>query len=375
MTALLGEQPSVGKLIHMHDPLSEGFFDPAFEEPGLPQHNPEIDDWSEPKVEVNPFPGVRQIITTMITLDSGAKHVKRDFIPDYQGFDTKVGMMTALGTRVNGFNTETALRIASGGSEVSVVGFNQAVAHPSTLSADAEAAALLLGYNFDNQQLLVPDYRPIVLKGKSRGAMGAFGVSAYAEKYGLEVPVSFHQDPCLAQETGLKETLRKLTPLDVADELIELGRCLSEKWEDESKIDHVKRLGSLAKTIGVTPNYLISQIHSGKALWAGEAGGFIDHIPDGQVIIANFFNKNRLNHHATFESQIRRHEYGRVIGERLRHLALLRHEVMVNGTNSVWAAQTMIDMGKSREQIADTLAQPLVARQYVKHQRRLSAVA
>ncbi|HWT55792.1 MAG TPA: hypothetical protein VN031_02025 [Candidatus Microsaccharimonas sp.] len=376
MTALIGEQPSVTNVTELHNPhVSEGFFDLEHVEDTLHYHEPEVVDWSEPVIELNPYPGVRSMLTTVFTLDTGAQHIKRDIMPSHQNYDTKVGMMTALATRVNGFNTLNALRIAAGGSEVSLVGFNQAAAFPSSLSADAEAATLLLGYTFNRREQLMNDDRAVVLEGKSRGAMGAFGISAYAAEYGLEVPVSFHQDPCLARQTGVRETLQKLTPLDLADEVLEFGHCIKERWDDESPIAYLKRLCTMAHTVGVTPNYLLAQIHSGKALWAGEAGSFVKHIPNEQVIIANFFNKNRLNHHDEFEAQIRQRPHGRIIGEKLRHMALMRREVVENGAQSVWTAQALLDIGAEPSTIADVLARPLVTDKLAGHRASLSLVA
>jgi hypothetical protein len=328
-----------------------------------------ITDWQELSRKPEPAPGVAEEVTSLVSMSNGARYIKRDVLALDSRYDSKIGLLTALGTRVTGFNTQNAEQIAACGSDVSIVGFNQAHNAPTSLSEDAAAAAQILAAERHNDGSVRAIPRPHILFGKSRGGMKAFGVSAYAPIYDLEVPVSIHEDPCLAQKTSLTETKEGLTPEDFFEELAEFGQYATQRLSGESRLQQLGRLAAMARTISPHPHYLRAQIHSGKALWTGEAGLFTPYISEDQIIACYFFNRNKLNHRDKYVQLLGHLPLARIVDEDVKHMALARPEVVTAGVDNIEYTQRLLQRGASKEEIADFLAHPLTTVREHKHGR------
>lgn len=117
--------------------------------------------------------------------------------------------------------------------------------------------------------------------GESRGAMTGLAVLAMAKAYGVDVKKAFLVSPCF--ETGFGEETAAEFSWQLPAEFIGLF----------GDIGHVSlsRLVRSANTVNLSPKSFVYELAHGPALFNGDAGTFVDHIPaDQNAMILGFHN-------------------------------------------------------------------------------------
>lgn len=322
---------------------------------GLPDFNVGI-DYLTLLTEVTPRRSrVEKVATYLATMSDGSLYTARDYYPS-KAFDRTVDMTTPLGTRITGFNDDLCMDFAEAGNHVRIFGFNQAEDHPTSLAQDAFTYTQLI-QALNEKEGIIPGQRASINFGESRGGMCGWGMMAYANLFGEIMDLGIHVDDCLPEETDTAMTVRGLPPHNAVKELFVASRAF-RRQPAESRIAQIKRARRWSRSISLTPSFVKAQIHSGQALWSGEAGTFIDHLSDEQAIVLHAFNRNRLNGRDSYENKLRRLPYGRIVDEDKWHMDLSRYEVTHGSTVKLVTAQRELQAGSTPGEIIDLLTEP-----------------
>jgi hypothetical protein len=325
--------------------------------PGL-----QIEDWQPLSNRQGRLEGVAEVATSLITMSDGARYIKRDIQAAQPATDVRIEVMTPLGTRVSGANTALGeLLVARSGSEVSIIGSNQSCSAMTSLAEDAWAANLIMNEH-DSQQGIAPGERPVISFGKSRGGMGGNGKIAYAPHQSRKILLAVHEDPSLQHATGVIETLSSLTPLDLMQEGSEIIHGLLERRESESPLERFKRFRMMSTTIGLSPAYLRAQWHTGRALWRGDSGIFLQHMPVDQALVTLMMNRNKLNHREEFGRRSERLPHSHIIDRNYKHMAMLRSCVELAGAEAVAESVRRLRTGEEPRAVARIVATQLQLR-------------
>jgi hypothetical protein len=118
----------------------------------------------------------------------------------------------------------------------------------------------------------------IKVHGKSNGAMTETGVMAYAEQFGRVITDGYLMDPALVRKLGI-EDFKKFAKHP--EYLLREGFCLG-KQALRLALDPKESALEAARTIELSPEYLIGNLLLTKALFSGEFGHLLAHVPEEQ---------------------------------------------------------------------------------------------
>ncbi|MBC7581427.1 hypothetical protein H7097_00985 [Aeromicrobium sp.] len=311
-----------------------------------------VDDWRILSDRPGHVPGVGKIITSLVTMTDQTAYINRDIYPKKRTNECEIEIETALGTRVAGANTLWGeMAAVATGSVVSIFGSNQNCAVPTSHSQDVWSASLV-----NTTEVPARGHKsgegPRILWGKSMGGMANNGKLAYAPLFNTEIAYALNEDPSLVHATGIAETVRGITLLDIAQEGIEFGADVVFRQEGESHARHLKRLFGMRETFGVSPSYAKTHWNAGKGIWRGDAGRFLPHIPADQAMTTIMLNLNRLNHRAEYGQHQENMPNAYIVDRNYKHLALGRHFMVMAGIDALQTATNMLSSGKTPTEVA-----------------------
>lgn len=194
--------------------------------------------------------------------------------------------------------------------------------------------------------------------GKSRGGMGGNGKLALASYFDRNFVGALHEDPCLLHPTGLRETLGGVTPIDVAHEMYDLRHAL-RRLHDESQLGRLSRLACLRNTLGASSSYAKIHAQSGRAIWRGDAGLFLRHLPLEQGIVTVMMNRNDLNHRQEYGEHLAYFPNARIIDRNYWHLGMARPDVVMAGVDALATGVQLAARGEHQGLIAQVMASHL----------------
>lgn len=196
-----------------------------------------------------------------------------------------------------GFNQRTSDRLAELGRHTYRQGIPNR-AHSLYRNAwDVHLALGLVASTFDNQlQTTVIDG-----EGDSNGAMTSTGVLAYSETFDREFRDGFFVDPCIVTKIGLEEVVKFIKhPEYVAKEMYcllrQAVRLIREEEEDAA---------SYLKTIEFSAEYLIGNALLPRALFWGDLGHLLAHVPEDQKGFYRLFEHSIGNQKRKFHEILR----------------------------------------------------------------------
>jgi hypothetical protein len=158
---------------------------------------------------------------------------------------------------------------------------------------------------------------------------------------------------------SLRETGKEMTPGYLWRELREGANALTHHDNGDSLLRTGRRLGHLLGTIGFTPEYLLTHARITRDLWRGEAGTFIESVPEETVFIAHFLESSRFNHRSIYKAAIEQLPYGRTIWEPGLHLTPMKRPIIRAYVGKVVCGLELLEAGASQSDIADALDYPL----------------
>lgn len=352
-TPMVGKQEATEAEILQFPPRhGEGFLS---KEGPLP-YEIEIADWGKPKEDYDKDVGCIQ--TSVVTLSDNSRYVFRKTLPNEMHWETSVDYTLPLATRVTGYNTYFARKLAQSGMQSRIIGTNQS--HKFSLLHDAQAALHILQY--DDQEQSTALKGESVLTGYSMGMMKALGMLGLASHLDRSVQVTVGLDPCLAEKVDYAQEETEI--LDVLHylgrEVLEVGGILFKDLRSGPPLKALRRARHFISTMGVTPTYVRNTYDKWNVLASGETGNFPSRIPPEAAIIVHFFNGCRYNSRQQFKDQLAGHKNVRAVEEEGMHLSGASSKVVQRIVRKINLAQHMLAENVPASQIVDHLTTPVL---------------
>lgn len=300
----------------------------------------EIAEWSQPKESW--AKGVGAIQTSVVSLEDGSRYVVRKTIPHDISWETSVDFTLPLATRVTGYNTYLARKLAESGMQSRIVGTNQA--HGFSLLHDAQAALHILRRDDDEQATNIPDESLLI--GYSMGTMKGLGMLGLAPIMGRDIKAMIGLDPCLAERVDYQKQLQELPELVayLGKEIVEVSTTLGSSIRVNSLLPTLNRARHFVSTMGLSPTYVKNVYDKWKVLASGETGGFPAQVPTDAAIVLHFFKECRFNDAAKFRALFEEsgHDNVKIIEEDGYHLSGADSRVVKRVVKKVNLAQHML---------------------------------
>ena len=327
-----------------------------------------VTDWQDLKSSYSKDVGLTETSLVEVTdNDEGAVSrslfIFRKIIPQYQQSAISVDMMPPLGTRVNGFNTYIARKLAQQGLHSRIVGTNQAKGHSMLHDTQANMAILRADdeRNAGSVATCLPDTSLDL--GYSMGQMKAFAKQSLAPAFGWNIVYNKGIDPCVARLTGYRELLtREMAAYFIADGAI-VPRNMCRQARAEGLQTTIGRAKHWMGTVSVAPCFALNTQDKWRTILTGEAGTFLPNAPTDTPIVLHTFDGSKLNHRDIFESQLSAFSDVRLVHERGRHLSAASPIVVGNIVSDIVSALKLIENGSSKSDLVETTSRPLIARQ------------
>jgi hypothetical protein len=342
-------------VIHFPSRSEEGFFDSPAAAP-LP-YELEIADWSEPKAKYDKKVG--NIETSIVTLADSSRYVFRKTIPLEQQWGTSVDFKLPLSTRVNGYNTYIARKLAQRDIHSRIIGTNQSQGFD--LLHDTQAMLLILEQDDATGSTSKPGESAMI--GYSMGEMTALAALGLAPLMDRDVKVSIGLDPCLANEVDYqKEGEDKAgLALYLGREALELPYILGKNLlNDGSPIRTLRRARHFVNTVGFTPEYIQNTHDKWDVIATGETGTLLGNIPEEAVMIIHFFDKSHFNDNGTYQEKLAGHPFFRAIHEQGYHLSGADPQVIGRVVDKTELALELLEQKVARRDLADALTDPIL---------------
>lgn len=162
---------------------------------------------------------------------------------------------------------------------------------PSPLSRGAHDMHTVLDYDSKDGLNYYFDPNKIYVQGDSNGAMQGTGIIAYANKHKREVVDAFLVDPCFVRKFSHEDFKKALEhPSYAPKELISLARQIG-RMASHPDID----LKECSKSLESNPARLLGNLMLTKALFSGEFGLLLAHLPKQQREHFVLFNHSLAN--------------------------------------------------------------------------------
>jgi len=311
---------------------------------------------SEPRRRKPTLPGVAEILSYLVEMSDGSAYTVKDFTAR-DAFKHRVEMTIPLGTRMKGYNSDLAELISDGGSDLYLYSFNRSADNPTSLSQDVYAYGLIRR-ELNARKGIKPGQRRSINYGQSRGGMAGLGIMAFDSLFKEHVDLGLHVDDCLPDETDTWMTIHGLPPQNMAQELLKVPSCI-KRHRNESRGHQLQRALRWSKSVGVTPTFLKAQVHSGRALWKGEAGIYAAHMDPSQGIVLHAFNRNKLNGRNEYVKRLGHLPFFQVIDEDEQwHMDLGREEVIYGSAEKLVVAQEALDDNATVGEVVELIAKP-----------------
>lgn len=326
-----------------------------------------ITEWQD--LSRRAIPGVGTQETALVTVEherhdfrTASRFVLRTILPENQRFDLAVDMMPPLATRVNGYNTYIARKLAAAGMPVRIVGTNQTRGH--SMLHDAQATLTILdaadgSYSYDARPYQAGQSIDV---GYSMGAMKDNAKLALAPLFGRTIRLSKQIDPCIAEPVSMSDVVSLDTAGYLLRDAAEIPRIFLESVRETGWKRTSRRMRQWIGTIGLGPAYSLTSADKWRTIITGEAGTFLPAVPVETPIVMHAFASSRLNHSAVFERQLSGFLYARVLHEPGYHLSAADHRVIENLVEDVVTAQELIREGAPKAELIRALARPLLAK-------------
>lgn len=230
-----------------------------------------------------------------IIMSDGQKHFELLGLSNHKEADNLTVSIPAWWTSpFQGFNKETADKLMAAGHHILIKGVpvNRLAplsrgAHDMHLSID-QLASDGLSYYFN------PD--EIAVHGDSNGAMQGTGIMAYASRFNRKVNNGFLVDPCLVRKVDSSDIKKLIRHPDYGiKELVCLGRQILRVTARPQE-----RIENYIKTIEPSTSYFIGNLLLAKALFSGEFGHLLAHLPPKQRAHYLLFNHSIANQKSDF---------------------------------------------------------------------------
>ncbi len=336
------------------------------DQPSLP-FSLEVSDWRDLSSRYEK--GIGTIETSLISVSDTSGHfrqaskfIMRKIVPDAQRFETSVDMMPPLGTRVNGYNTYIARKLAQQGIHTRIVGTNQT--HGRSMLHDTQANLAILQADDLRHQLggLSCSAGVSLDLGYSMGQMKAFAKQVLAPHYERSIVLNKGIDPCVAQATGYGELLTKEMAAYFAADASLIPLNMYRNARDTGMLSTAARSRHWMKSIALTPQFAGNTFDKWRTILTGEAGTFIPVAPKDTAIVVHSFNGSQLNHRDIFETQLADFPNARFVHEEGRHLSAVCSNAVGNLATDLAAALELIESGASRTDVVEASCRPLLRR-------------
>lgn len=318
----------------------------------------EIADWSTPKDTFEK--GVGLVQTSVVQLSDGARYVFRKTSPTELRWETSVDYTLPLATRVTGYNTYLARKLAQSGMQSRIVGTNQA--HKFSLLHDAQAALHILQQDDLQNPTAIEDESLVI--GYSMGTMKALGLLGLASHMPREIKATIGLDPCLADRVDYAKQVDELPELIkyLGREIVEVSMLMCKSLPSLTPLQSLSRARHFVSTMGVSPAYLKNVYDKWKVLASGETGGFPERIPTDAAIVLHFFKACRFNDAARFKNLFPQDTYPnvRIVEEDGYHLSGASSRVVQRVVKKVNVAQHLLAEGVPASEIVNHLDTPVL---------------
>lgn len=259
------------------------------------------------------------IFDRTFVMDNGLRFNGQIFIPasplGKNTFDTLVTYRLPWCTELPGLNTEFGKALAQRGNVVFALGpedsklaravfrLAKTIFGDTALMAEYGYAYHLAADYVDELGVAAP--KRVIDAGKSQGAMTNFAAQAYAPTFERQMVYNDLTDPCVehkvnrgdvADEEDL-ETLLSVAKYVGIEEPRELCRIIKQ-YKEAGQLPH------LSRTVRFSPAFWVNQIAKGVAIFRGEAGTFIDHMPADSHSYVRLFESSKLNHARAYRRRL-----------------------------------------------------------------------
>jgi hypothetical protein len=337
----------------------------------LPEYNLQIHD-AKPTKPVA-FEGGSHHDWTYQLSDGSVFH-SRLTLSRQQQYDIGLSHRTPWCTDLNGMYSEVDKEYARRGMTGTRVGPEQT----SVVRAARNLAMVLFGSDtqlahdayvhhliLDHVDSLgIANAKTVIDTGDSRGAMTNFGVQSYATAFNRTMVYNDINDPCIEHAVAPgPRTALKLPGIAkyLGVEVVELAKAIKDYDADQ--------LLPIAKTARFSPAFWLHQASTGLALFKGEAGTFIDHIPGNSVTAVGLFDNSPLNQSAEWRRRLQPFTNVFAYSQSGSHLSLARWGVQLRTINRVELVQEQLATVRS----ADELNVEAVVREAIGSVTKLSA--
>lgn len=197
-----------------------------------------------------------------------------------------------------GFNKRTADRFLAIGRNVIIEGIANNRAH--SLYRNAWDTHLALDYASVEFYGIIGTSE-IDVEGDSNGAMEGTGVMAYAPYFDRHVRDAYLVDPCIVHKIGALDVGKFLRHPDYfAREIYCLGKQAVRLARDEEE-----NIRDYAKTLELTPEFVIGNLLLSRGLFWGEFGHVLSHVPEDQRAHYVLFEYSIANQKQAFQRILR----------------------------------------------------------------------
>ncbi|MDL2342047.1 MAG: hypothetical protein QFB87_03145 [Patescibacteria group bacterium] len=327
----------------------------------------EVSDWQELPNRYDVGVGLTETsLVTVADTDSNfrkpSRFIIRKIIPDTQRFATSVDMMPPLGTRVNGYNTYIARKLAQQGIHTRIVGTNQTKGY--SMLHDTQATMAILRADDQRSFLGAASCTPNTSLdlGYSMGEMKAFAKQSLAPQFGWNIVMNKGIDPCVAEQLGYNQLMTKemlsyyladaaLVPKNIFHNILETG--LSQT---------VARSRRWMGTVSLAPCFASNTYDKWSTILTGEAGTFLKHAAKDTPVVLHSFDGSKLNHRDAFEAQLADFPNASFVHEKGRHLSAACASAVGNLVRSIGLSLELIESGASKRDIVEASSQPILPR-------------
>lgn len=212
-----------------------------------------------------------------VVMSDGQKHTEILGLSTKTEADELAVSIPAWWTRLDGgLNKVTSDELLKSGKHTLIKGVSEN--QPSSLSRGAYDLHTVLsfdnndglGYYFDSQKIYV--------HGDSNGAMQGTGVIAYAPNFDREIIDAYLVDPCIPHKINCSDIKKALEhPTYVPKELLSLTRQIGRMM-----ISSDLSLSEYSKSVENDPKRILGNLMLSKALFSGEFGSLLAHLPPEQ---------------------------------------------------------------------------------------------
>lgn len=320
----------------------------------LPDDTNPIDSWKS--LKSNHVRDVGYVDTSLVTMRDGSRFIYRETIPDLIKYDVFVDFSPPLATRVNGFNSYMAEKIATAGIPNRLVGTDQT--HHHSLVHAARATSRI--YNEAETHRATCKPKESIIVGYSMGAMKAMGMLCIASEYDRKIRFNLGIDPCLAKPV----TYLAHTPLEVATyfskEGIQFGKVFLDNLINEKPSEFVKRTLQFNNTIALSPQFFGNVWDKWKMLATGEAGELAQKIPQDASTVLHFFNQSIFNDRQLFKQLMSNNSNIKIIEEDGYHLSCGNYQAIDKIVHKLVKCEQLLSEEVSNTELLESMSEPLL---------------